>query len=65
MATDNRLNIRVSSGDALVDDEIVANKMAKPDLSEACAKADKNLRNTGVRLARYGNQRDFLKNTGT
>ena len=52
---------RVSSDDALVDDEIVVNKRAKPDLSEACAKAYKNLCNTGVRLARYENQRDFLK----
>ena len=51
----------VSSDDALVGDEIVVNKRAKPDLSETCAKAYKNLHNTGVRLAQNENQWDFFK----
>ena len=46
----------VSSDDAPVGDEIVFNKRAKPDLSEACAKAYKNLR-----LAQNENQQDFFK----
>ena len=51
----------VSSDDALVGDEIVVNKRAKPDFNEACAKAYKNLRNTGVRLAQNENQGYFFK----
>ena len=52
---------RVPSDLAVQDDEIVVNKRAKPDLSEACAKAYKDLRNSSVRLARFENQRDFFK----
>ena len=52
---------RVPSDEALVSDDIIVNKRAKPNLSEACAKAYKNYRNTAVRLARYENQRDFYK----
>ena len=52
---------RVPSDQALPEDKIVVNKRAKPNLSEACAKAYKDLRNTSVRLARFENQRDFYK----
>ena len=52
---------RVPSDQALPEDEIIVNKKAKPNLSEACAKAYKDLRNTSVRLARFENQRDFYK----
>ena len=43
---------RVPSDEALVSDDIIVNKWAKPDLNEACAKAYKNYRNTAVCLAR-------------
>ena len=52
---------RVPLDQALPEDEIVVNKRAKPNLSEACAKAYKDLRNKSVRLARFENQRDYYK----
>ena len=52
---------RVPSDQALPEDEIVVDKRAKPNLSEACAKAYKDLRNTSVRLVRLENQRDCYK----
>ena len=52
---------RVPSDQALPEDKIVVNKRAKPHLSEACAKAYKDLCNTSVRLARLKNQQDFDK----